>query len=107
MVKKQITVGTFYTDRTNPDDPVEIDVDLDFEFDLTDINTYINGSHKVQTQAMYNFLSRNIDDGSREMFQKCFVEDKVVNGVKVGEVASLIVEEFAGKTRATIKKRSK
>lgn len=100
MQKKQLTVTAFDDD--------ENEVDLDFNVDLADVNSYLNGSHKIPTQAMFNFLSRNIDDGSRENFERCLLDkDRVMNGVKVGEIAALIIEEFAGKSRASIKKRNK
>jgi len=81
------------------------DVDVNFNVSDDDFNKYINDQMpNEKVSSAYNFLSRTVDEDSKEEFKKIALNGAVPKGLVVMQIVGVVAEEFGSGVAISLKK---
>lgn len=80
--------------------------ELTFNADDEDFNQYLNEQTATdKISPAWNFISRTVDDGSRETLNRLALsEHKKPRGIVVLQIAAVIIQELGGDLAIAVKK---
>lgn len=84
------------------------DIDINFNVSDDDFNKYINDQMpNEKVNSAYNFLSRTVDEKSKDEFKKIALNGVVPKGLVVMQIVGVIAEEFGSGVAINLKKPKK
>ena len=82
------------------------DVDINFNISDDDFNKYINDQMpNEKVNSAYNFLSRTVDEKSKDAFKKIALNGVVPKGLVVMQIVGVVAEEFGSGVSINLKKQ--